>query len=324
MLTSTRTGVPSARRRAGLTLIELLVVIVLLGIVAGGMLKIINQQQRYYTGSSGIIETRQTVRQGIDVLQSEMRALSPGDTDIYAIGSNFIEIRANEGSSVICSIDAARTTIVVPPGKTLSSGATLTSWVSGPEGGDSLLVQNWGTKPGASDDKWERIQVTGPATPGGSCAPGTAFTQTDPITGVAMLTSSEAAQGWTLTLASDKPLPGSVAIGAPIRLFRRVRYELYQASDRKWYLGYQDCVTLRTPVCTTLQPVAGPYVSPTNAQPGLAFAYFDSTGAATTDRFKVRRIDIVMHARSNASMDVAGHAPGFYDRSLSTSVTVRN
>ena len=67
-----------------------------------------------------------------------------------------------------------------------------------------------------------------------------------------------------------------------MRFFKKVHYSLYKAADNNWYLGYYDCRTSRTPVCSTIAPIAGPlkpYVSGSPQLAGLRFAYYDTTGA---------------------------------------------
>ena len=99
----------SARRRTGFTLVELLIVIVILAVVLTSVMTIFVQQQRFYSDSSAIIETRSSTRDAAYVLQSDLRALSPKSGDIYKMGSGFVEFRSQPGSSVVCTIDPTRT-----------------------------------------------------------------------------------------------------------------------------------------------------------------------------------------------------------------------
>ena len=299
--------------RAGVTLIELMVSLVLLGIVAGGMMRIIVRQQKFYTGNSGVLDTRSNVRQGVAVLQSSLRGIRPQqDISPGGMGKTYLEFREPRGSSVICGIDVGRTTIVVPPPE-LSSGAGLTSWLQQPQLGDGVLVYNTETRtwidglPAANS-----ITGTEPSEGSGTC--------TDLISGIdPAMSSADAARGWSITLAN--PLPAEVKPGASIRFFRHARYELMQASDGEWYLGYYDCSA-----CTEddLVPVSGPYLSKDADPPGLEFIYRDQLGNETTDPTALRRIEITLRSQSGSIIDMEGRARDFYQDSLTTSVTLRN
>jgi type II secretory pathway pseudopilin PulG len=292
-------------RRVGLTLVELMVVLILLGIVAGGMMNVIIRQQQFYTGSSGIIDTRNNVRQGIEVVQRELRGLAPADGDIYLMGPNLIEFRASAGSSVVCTIDGARTTITVPPAAVAAQNG-LTSWITAPLQGDSLLVYNVETS------SWQPTYLTAAPQGGAICPTATGLTT---VVG-------EVNSGWTLRLANA--LQGGVQPGAPIRFIRKAHYELYQAADARWYIGYFECVRDAVPVCGAIQPVSGPYLPGGGAGSGLQFAYFDAAGAVTADRTRVRRIDIVVRAQTSASVQGTGYKRGLHKDSLGVSISVRN
>ena len=50
-------------RRSGFTLVELLVVLLLLTIVGGALMRMVNNQQRFYRGTYDLIELRSQLRQ---------------------------------------------------------------------------------------------------------------------------------------------------------------------------------------------------------------------------------------------------------------------
>lgn len=297
----------AGNRRNGVTLIELMIALVLLGIVAGGMMQIIVRQQKFYNGNSGVLGTRSNVRQGIAVFQSDLRAINPA-LDIYAgtMQPTSLEFREPRGSSVICAIDPTKQTIVVPP-PVLSNGAGLSSWLQAPAPGDSVLVYDIEAKGWMAGGA--EINGSQPTEGSGTC------------TGA--VPASDAARGWTITFKA--PLAGTVGVGSSLRFFRKAHYELMQAADGDWYLGYYDCNPLNTPNCpANPEPISGPYLPSTNTPPGLQLGYFDASGNATTNPAALRRIDITLRSQSSSTIDIDGHAKGFYKDSLKTSIAVRN
>lgn len=298
--------------RRAFTLVELLVAIVLLAIVAGGMMDVIVRQQKFYSGASGVLETRGSVRDGMAMLTSDLRSLSPKNGDIYSMGRTFIEFRLVTGAATVCTININRRSVTVPP-LVLSTNTGLTSWISAPQNGDSVFVYDADTSTNASDDKWDSAQLSAGATGLAICPTTSGFTTT----------VAEAASGWLIPL--NDTLSSTVSVGAPLRFFRRARYELFQASDGLWYLGFFDCLPSRSPACTTLEPVSGPYMPAANSgQSGLELTYYDSTGATTSVDSLVRRIGIVTRAQSHSIIHMPGRAAGFYQDSLSAFLAVRN
>jgi hypothetical protein len=204
------------------------------------------------------------------------------------------------------------TAVIIPP-TTLARGNTLTTWLNQPQVGDSVLIYSEGLLVGSNDDFWTRRAITAiVATPGG-CPAATGLT-----------TAADAAQpSYTLTLATG--LDNMTVVGAPIRFFRRVKYELYQTADQRWYLGFRDCLSTRATPCDNLQPLSGPYRprSAAAGQSGLSLTYFDSTGAVTADPLLVARVDLVTRGQTRLHPD--GTVGRDSDRdSVSATIGVRN
>jgi prepilin-type N-terminal cleavage/methylation domain-containing protein len=298
--------------RTGFTLVELLIVIVILAVVLTSVMTIFVQQQRFYSDSSAIIETRSSTRDAAYVLQSDFRSLSPKSGDIYAMGPSFMEFRSQLGSTVVCTIDPTRTIITVPP-LNVATGAALTSWLTPPANGDTVLIFAPGSTAAAVSDTFYVYALTALPTGNASCPNSTSLTTT----------AGEATQGFTFKVTPA--LSAGTIVGSPIRIMRRARYELYQAASGNWYLGYFDCVPLRVPVCNALQPIAGPYVAPNLVGTGgIAFTYRDSLGVVTADPKLVRRVDLAARAQTSVSVHTSGYTRGPLTDSTFVSIAPRN
>lgn len=281
--------------RRGASLIELVVVIMLLAAIGSATMGIVIHQERFYRAQADAIDSRTTVRDAAALLQSELRALTPGDGDLYSIGPAAIEFRATLAQSAICTIASSRSQITIPP-EHLASGAPLT-WVGTQlEAGDTLLVL---ATDSALGDRWDRHVLTAAPSSFGSC----------PV--ASGLTTSAAEASAALTLALRPQLDSSIAPGTLVRIVRRARYELYRASDSRWYLGYLDCLASRVTPCNIVQPVSGPF-SPS----GIQLAYLDRNGVPTSDPWRVARIDVLAIASRRS-------APATLD-SLATTIALRN
>jgi len=107
---------------------------------------------------------------------------------------------------------------------------------------------------------------------------------------------------------------GAIPLGAPVRGFERVVYQLYQpAGDTSWYVGFQ-------PAGQSMQPLIGPVLSN-----GLTFQYFDANGNVTAVKNQVARIDITVRARTASAVRAGGQAAAAtVVDSVLTSVALRN
>ena len=300
----------SARR--GFSLVEMLIVIVLLAVVLSAVMTIFVQQQRFYSDSASIMQTRSSTRDAASVLQSDLHALSPKSGDIYSMGASFIEFRTQPGSSVVCTIDATRKILTVPP-VNVSSESALTAWLAAPASSDTVLILDPGLNASSGDDVWQTYVLTAAPTVAGTCPVATGLTTT----------AGEAAAAYTLNITPA--LTATTPVGAPIRIVRKAHYELYQEASGNWYLGYYDCIKARVPACNALAAVAGPYVPPNvGGTGGIVFSFRDSTGAVTATTTLVRRIDLVARAQTAQEIHTAGYKRGLMTDSTFASIAPRN
>jgi len=309
--------------RGGFTLAELLVTLVLLGIVLGAVVGVLSRQQRFYGSAADLRETRGRLRQALAVLPSDIRAMSPSDTlsggansgDVYAWSDHAIEFRSVLGSSVVCWVTglAPLTSLRLPP---VGLPNVLTSWQTTPVAGDSLLIFD------NSALRWRAYAITAlaPVSAGAGCPSGAGQ----------FLTAAQAALS-SYAVSVAPALSATIRAGAPVRVFRRVHYELYQETDGRWYLGFFDCLSTYVPAgCRALEPVSGPYrpYSTTPGLSGLLFTYFDSTGAVlnpgVAQARAIARIELTVRAQTQAPMSLSGGARVMGKDSVRYTIGLRN
>ena len=312
----------------GFTLVELLITIVLLGLVMGTLMTVILRQQRFYHAASEIIDTRSQVRQAADLLPSDLRGASTAAgavggvvvADLYADGMNqhSMSYRSSFGSAISCAINAARTEIVLPP-LDLASGNTLTSWLRAPVAGDSLFVFDEAGVVGGPG-VWIPREIASVTLLTDGCLASTGFVEA----------ADAGKDAWVITLTAALPatVPTGNGPGNPLRFFQPVTYELYQATDERWYLGYGDCRTGRSPACSDLEPVSGPYLPPSDDPDvsGVLFEYLDGAGVPAALPQDVATIRMTFRGETRSTVNVPGTTTtdGHYRDAMTVMVAVRN
>ena len=293
--------IPMSRGRRGFTMIELLVALVLLGLVSAALYRVLVNNQRLYMDQTARIDLSQNIRAAGTILPAEFRELDASEGDIAAMSATSISIRAMRWLGFACTPPALGgvlngTSLIVrggAPGQPLFYGARGIDNTK-----DSLLIYYDGNVNSRADDFWAVASIT--ATPNGQNCP-------DGQNGQRLITNIS-------LLGLGPNVAGAIPIGAPVRGFERVVYQLYQpAGDTSWYVGFQ-------PAGQSMQPLIGPVL--TN---GLTFQYYDVNGNVTAGRNQVARIDITIRARTAAAVRAGGQA----DRatvvdSVVTSVALRN
>ena len=280
----------TAPPRRGFTLIELLIALVLVGIVGASVVTVLMKQQRFYRATGDLVETRSQVRQALSALPSDLRGVSSRDGDILQMSETSIDFRATIGTGIICQAPAPAGTeqdlYLLPPGATT---ARFTSWVSQPQAGDLVAIFDETAIafraplrliPNASGSFVDMVAAA-------SACPASAF--------LAPAENALPRPRLRVNLAGAPAATNRM----PVRILRRVRYNLEQSpDDGQWYLAYREYDAAGT----TAQPaqiMSGPYQAlATDGTSGLTFAYFDANGNAlpVTARDQVARIEVVVRA----------------------------
>jgi hypothetical protein len=297
------------RGRPGLSLIELVAVIALAGLVGGTITATITRQQRFYRDAAETLYARESVRDAIAVLSTDIRSASVADT-IRLRADSAIEFFATIGASVVCQ--AVGNEVGLAPAH--AAGNSLSGFVIEPDTGDLALFR---TDSAGTGEHWERYRISSftSRSLASSCTAASRFSQnSDFAAGIA---------GFVVTLTTA--LRGDVKAGVPVRFIRRARYGLYHASDGAWYLGYRRCNAVGPSACGVVQPVSGPYrgYSPDPADTGLLFEYFDALGRPLdpgASPLALTRVDVTARTESISS----GSRSGKISDSANTSVAIRN
>jgi prepilin-type N-terminal cleavage/methylation domain-containing protein len=272
--------------RKGFTLIELMISLVLLTIVGGGVLTLLNNQQRATRQQAQLAMLQSNVRTGTLLLPSELRELHIDATggDIVSMAADNITYRAMRGTSVACAVSTTQVT--------LRNGLTF-GYRAPIAGRDSLLLFIDNDTESATDDGWKATALAAPAAttcPDGSAA--TAYTVAIPADTVAM-----------------------VSLDAVVRTFEVMQLTLYQANGRNW-LGARSVSANELAV----QPVLGPLTAT-----GVQFRYLTADGVTTTtNRSLVRSIDVRIVGETDGLVSNGSSTQLMKQDSLTARIRLRN
>lgn len=247
--------------RRGATLLELLLALTLAGVLAAAVARVLHYTREAYRGQTLTVDRSQTLRVASTLFPAELRELDATDGDIVQMGATAITIRAPRQLAFLC-----RAALAAGPGV-----LTLTLRDTPRYGLRDLNPRTdsvWVLRPddlAAAGDDWILGAVS--AVSSDTCPGGV------PGQGITFVSSF-----------STVPLGAVFPAGAPVLGFETLTYRLYRSSgDGSWYVGQQ--------AGTDLQPVLGPVT-----RDGLAFTYFDSTGATTGLRDRVSLIEVRVRA----------------------------
>jgi hypothetical protein len=304
----------SARRRLrpGLTLLELLAALATCGVLAAGIARLLDRQQRFHHGVHAIAERRTHLRDATDIVALSLRDVAPAEGDLLAIADTAVEFHAMVGNGVACALGAGGASIVLAP-DSLAAGHVLGAFRTAPQAGDLAFVLDEGPTAAASDDRWTPHVLSGVAVGAGACGGSPLL---DPARDAARPVR-------TLALAAGGSLGTTVTPGAAVRVVRRARLRLYRAGSGEWVLGREDWSGA---AWTVIQPVSGPFRDPAGTLRGLALRWLDAAGTpvALTSPATVRRVALEAYTRTSGPVRIDGLRHGRWNDSLRVAVALRN
>jgi len=275
--------------RRGFTLVELLIALVLIGIVSGGVYRVLVANQRMYQAQTQRIDMLQNMRAGLTILPAELREISASEGDIRTMTATSITFRGMRQVALLCTRPVLGTT---SPVFAVRQDPLFGSRPFDARR-DSLLVYYEGNESVRTDDGWIIGRIT--AVTAGACADGNA--------------------AWLLATNMDfggRPnVTGAIQSGSPVRGFTPVTYQLYTSGGRP-HIGVQEAGA-------TMQPLIGPL-----ANNGLTLEYYDATGVTTAVPANVTTVSITLRAETErAFRQLDGTIRRAVD-SVTTWVSLRN
>src|SRR5687768_8195224 len=151
---SHRCAMPLNRPTAGFTLIEMVVATAIAAIIGTTLMVTLRRQERFYSSASQMLQVRGQLRDGADVLTSDIRGAAIERYGLPLMTDTAVEFFSTVGSSVVCETPAG-STLFLPPA-TVSSGARLTSLVASPDTGDIALIY---VMPGGDPDSAQWVEA---------------------------------------------------------------------------------------------------------------------------------------------------------------------
>jgi prepilin-type N-terminal cleavage/methylation domain-containing protein len=275
----------SGSTRPGFTIIELLVGLVVGLIVLSSVVQMLIVQSRGYRKQREIIDIRETAREATALLAGDLRQSGVGDSPLAAMGVNSVALRSPRGMGTICAKHATLARYGLwKTGGNILAGAD-----------DSALVSQLGR------DKWTALKITAVGTPAAMGVPACAWPGARPpdiIVEFAVGTKTDTSY---------------IKVGAPFRSYRRVEYAEYQLNSR-WWFGR------KIGAAASYEQLTGPLVAP--ASNGLAFVYYDTLGAVTTNPGAVGSVAFTLRTESFKKTHI-GNTYGYQRDSLTTKVALR-
>lgn len=243
-------------RHGATSLAELCIALVIGSVAAavgGGVLLAAERHARRDRDSG---RESQAVRDVTHVLVTEVVSARAGS--LVLRGDTAIDIASHVGVSVACRVGPDE---LVLPAALTSLLAPYTHWRQAAEAGDQLSV--WDTTAGG---EWRsaRIDSVAAKSDGAGC----------PADGAFRTAADSVARRAVTWLRVSPPLAPGVARGAPVRVYRELRWMLYRSSGKSWWLGMRRC----NAGCAAAQPVAGPLAAPGDS--GLVFKLTPDGGLA--------------------------------------------
>jgi prepilin-type N-terminal cleavage/methylation domain-containing protein len=274
-------------RRDGFTLVETMIVVVLGAVLMGSIYQMVVIQEKSTRQQYAIVQTSENVQTAIAIIANDLKEISARDSDVIAVDSTNIAVRAMRKAGIVCAKGPMDAYIDV-----WELGAPFVS-------ADSVLVFADGTNVVASsDDGWVRSTVTTANVPGVPCA------------------------GNPLGVTNTRRLVLSTSManiqqGALIRSFVPTRYRLIDSGQwgelRRTEAGGTE---------TTIIEQLG-----THAEGGLRMRFYDSAGVAiplanlNTRRYDIMRVQIKVAGKAVAQASTTGN--NRFRDSLTTQVYLR-
>jgi hypothetical protein len=254
-------------------------------IVLSSVVQMLIVQGRGYRKQREIIDIRETTREATALLAWDLRQAAIGGSPLTVMGANTIALRSPRGIGTIC----AKHPLLARYG-VWKTGGNILAGID-----DSALVYQLGR------DKWIPLKITAVGTPAAMGVTACSWPGARPpdiVVEFAVATKTDTSY---------------IKVGAPFRSFRRLQYAEYQLNSR-WWLGR------KVGAATSYEQLTGPLVAPSSN--GLAFAYYDTLGAVTTNPSAVGNVAFTLRTESYKNTYV-GNTYVYQRDSLTTKVALR-